>query len=149
LRLPYGEDNPVKAFDYKESVDGGHNSYLWGNTAFAFATKLTESFAKFRWCPNIIGPQSGGAVEDLPLHHFEAMGAKETKVPTELLISERREFELAEQGFIPLSMRKGSDNACFFSANSTQKAKTFRTSKEGKEPPSSTIALELSCPTCS
>jgi type VI secretion system protein ImpC len=133
LRLPYGEDNPVKAFEYKESVDGGHNSYLWGNTAFAFATKLTESFAKFRWCPNIIGPQSGGAVEDLPLHHYEAMGAKETKVPTELLISERREFELAEQGFIPLSMRKGSDNACFFSANSTQKAKTFGTSKEGKE----------------
>jgi len=133
LRLPYGEDNPVKAFDYKESVDGGHNSYLWGNTAFSFATKLTESFAKFRWCPNIIGPQSGGAVEDLPLHHYEAMGAKETKVPTELLISERREFELAEQGFIPLAMRKGSDNACFFSANSTQKAKTFGTSKEGKE----------------
>jgi type VI secretion system protein ImpC len=133
LRLPYGEDNPVKAFDYRESVEKGHNSYLWGNTAFTFATKLTESFARFRWCPNIIGPQSGGAVEDLPLHHYEAMGAKETKVPTELLISERREFELAEQGFIPLAMRKGSDNACFFSANSTQKAKTFGTSKEGKD----------------
>jgi type VI secretion system protein ImpC len=133
LRLPYGEDNPVKAFDYRESVAEGHNSYLWGNTAFSFATKLTESFARFRWCPNIIGPQSGGAVEDLPLHQYEAMGAKETKIPTELLISERREFELAEQGFIPLAMRKGSDNACFFSANSTQKAKTFGTSKEGKE----------------
>ena len=133
LRLPYGEDNPVKAFDYQENVDRGHNSYLWGNTAFAFATKLTESFAQYRWCPNIIGPQSGGAVEDLPLHHYEAGGATETKIPTELLISERREYELAEQGFIPLSMRKGSDNACFFSANSAQKAKTFGTSKEGKE----------------
>lgn len=133
LRLPYGEDNPVKAFDYKESVAEGHNSYLWGNTAFAFATKLTESFAQYRWCPNIIGPQSGGAVEDLPLHQYEASGATETKIPTELLISERREYELAEQGFIPLAMRKGSDNACFFSANSAQKAKTFGTSKEGKE----------------
>ncbi len=133
LRLPYGEDNPVKAFEYKESVDDGHNSYLWGNTAFSFATKLTESFAQYRWCPNIIGPQSGGAVEDLPLHQYEAAGATETKIPTELLISERREYELAEQGFIPLSMRKGSDNACFFSANSTQKAKNFGSSKEGKE----------------
>ncbi|MCK5940646.1 MAG: type VI secretion system contractile sheath large subunit, partial [Planctomycetes bacterium] len=78
LRTPYGEDNPVKAFDYKESVDQGHNSYLWGNTSFAFATKLTESFAQYRWCPNIIGPLSGGAVEDLPLHQYEANGATET-----------------------------------------------------------------------
>jgi type VI secretion system protein ImpC len=133
LRLPYGEDNPVKAFDYSESVSAGHNSYLWGNTSFSFATKLTESFAQYRWCPNIVGPQSGGAVDDLPLHQYKSGGATETKVPTELLISERREYEMAEQGFIPLSMRKGSDNACFFSANSAQKAKSFGSSKEGKE----------------
>ncbi|RFQ09713.1 type VI secretion system contractile sheath large subunit, partial [Pseudomonas sp. ATCC 13867] len=84
-------------------------------------SKLTDSFAKFRWCPNIIGPQSGGAVEDLPLHHFESMGEIETKIPTEVLVSDRREYELAEEGFISLTMRKGSDNAAFFSANSVQK----------------------------
>lgn len=134
LRLPYGEDsNPVKAFNYEENVKGDHQSYLWGNTAFAFATRLTDSFAKYRWCPNIIGPQSGGAVEDLPLHQYEAMGEIETKIPTEVLVSDRREFELAEEGFIGLTMRKGSDNAAFFSANSAQKPKYFGTSKEGKE----------------
>jgi type VI secretion system protein ImpC len=134
LRLPYDPDNnPVKAFQYKESVHDSHEQYLWGNTSFAFATRLTESFAKYRWCPNIIGPQSGGAVEDLPLHQFEAMGEIETKIPTEVLVADRREFELAEEGFIPLTMRKGSDNACFFSANSVQKPKTFGISTEGKE----------------
>lgn len=134
LRLPYGKDtNPIKAFDYDENVTEDHEDYLWGNTAFAFATRLTDSFAKFRWCPNIIGPQSGGAVEDLPLHQYEAMGEIQTKIPTEVLISERREFELSEEGFIPLTMRKGSDNACFFSANSCQKAKNFGQSAEGKD----------------
>ncbi len=134
LRLPYGkETNPVKAFEYEEQVQGEHDAYLWGNTAYAFATRLTDSFAKYRWCPNIIGPQSGGTVDDLPLHQYESMGEIETKIPTEVLISERREFELSEEGFIALSMRKGSDNACFFSANSTQKPKTFGQSPEGKE----------------
>lgn len=133
LRLPYGEDsNPVKAFNYEENVKDHHDRYLWGNTAFAFASRLTDSFAKFRWCPNIIGPQSGGAVEDLPLHQFESLGEIETKIPTEVLVSDRREFELADEGFIALTMRKGSDNAAFFSANSTQKPKTFGQSKEGK-----------------
>jgi type VI secretion system protein ImpC len=134
LRLPYGpETQPVKAFNYQEDVSATHEEYLWGNTAFAFASRLTDSFAKYRWCANIIGPMAGGAVEDLPLHLYDAMGEIQTKIPTEALISERREFELAEEGFIALTMRKGSDNAAFFSANSAQKAKFFGISKEGKE----------------
>ena len=134
LRLPYGENTvPAKSFNYREDVAAGDNDFLWGNTAFAFASRLTDSFAKYRWCTNIIGPQGGGAVEDLPLYQFEAMGAIQTKIPTQVLISERREFELAEEGFIALTMRKGSDNAAFFSANSCQKPKFFGTSAEGKE----------------
>jgi type VI secretion system protein ImpC len=134
LRLPYGPDTaPTKTFGFKEDVSDGDSSFCWGNAAFAFATKLTDSFAKYRWCANIIGPQGGGAVEDLPLYQYEAMGEVQTKIPTQVLISERREFELAEQGFIALTMRKGSDNAAFFSANSCQKPKNFGISKEGKE----------------
>ncbi|MFP4452370.1 MAG: type VI secretion system contractile sheath large subunit [Desulfobacterales bacterium] len=134
LRLPYGPDNqPVKSFDYNEDVSGGHGNYLWGNVAFALSSKLSGSFAKYRWCTNIIGPKGGGAVEDLPLHSFEDMGAVQHKIPTEVLLSERREYELAEQGFIGLTMRKGSDNAAFFSANSIQMPKSFPNTKEGRE----------------
>ena len=133
LRLPYGQDTiPAKNFDFSEDVTGGNNDFLWGNAAFAFATRMTESFAKFRWCANIIGPMGGGAVEDLPLYQYESMGSIETKIPTEVMLSERREFELAEQGFIGLTMRKGSDNAAFFSGNSVQKPKNFGNSEEGK-----------------
>ena len=134
LRLPYGENTvPAKTFNYREDVSSGDDDFLWGNTAFAFASKLTDSFAKYRWCTNIIGPQGGGAVEDLPLYQYEAMGAVQTKIPTQVLVSERREYELAEEGFIAMTMRKGSDNAAFFSANSCQKPKSFGTSAEGKE----------------
>lgn len=134
LRLPYGASTvPAKTFQYEENVKDGHDKYLWGNSAFAFATRLTDSFAKYRWCANIIGPRGGGAVEDLPLHQFEAMGEIQTKIPTEVLISERRGFELSEEGFIALEMRKGSDNAAFFAANSVQKPKVFPKTKEGQE----------------
>lgn len=134
LRNPYDpEENPIKAFVYQENVSGSHEHYLWGNTSFAFATRLADSFAQFRWCPNIIGPQSGGAVEDLPVHLYESMGEIEAKIPTEVLISDRREYELASQGFIALTMRKGSDNAAFFSANSCQKPKFFGISEKGRD----------------
>ncbi|MDL2274716.1 type VI secretion system contractile sheath large subunit [Desulfosarcina sp. OttesenSCG-928-G10] len=133
LRQPYDpEENPVRAFVYKENVDDSHANFLWGNAAFAFATRITESFAKYRWAANIIGPRSGGAVEDLPVHLYDSLGDIEMKIPTEVLISDRREYELAEQGFIGLTMRKGSDNAAFFSANSCQKPKFFGISEAGK-----------------
>jgi type VI secretion system protein ImpC len=134
LRSPYDPENqPVKSFTYKEEANASNHAYLWGNAAFAFATRITDSFAKYRMCSNIIGPQGGGAVEDLPVYTFEAMGETQSKIPTEILISERKEFELAEEGFIALTMRKGSDNAAFFSANSCQKPKRFANTPEGKE----------------
>ncbi|AKT38906.1 type VI secretion system contractile sheath large subunit [Chondromyces crocatus] len=133
LRLPYGVNTvPTKGFNYEEDVVGNHDRYLWGNATYAFATRLADSFAKFRWCPNVIGPQAGGAVENLPLHQYEAMGEIQTKCPTEIYITDRREFELSEEGFIALTFRKDSDNACFFSANSVQKPKYFGQSEEGR-----------------
>ncbi|BDU73725.1 type VI secretion system contractile sheath large subunit [Mesoterricola silvestris] len=133
LRIPYGPTTKAtKNFNYTESVAESDRQFLWGNAAFAFASRITDSFAKYRWCANIIGPQGGGAVRDMVIYQYEAMGELQTKIPTEVLISERREYELAEEGFISLTMRKGSDNAAFFSANSVQKPKTFGNSPESR-----------------
>lgn len=133
LRTPYDpENNPVSKFVYKEDVSASHEDYLWGNTVYAYASNLTRSFANYRWCTNIIGPTSGGAVTDLPVHTFESMGDIEMKIPTEVLVSDRREYELSEQGFIPLTMRKGSNNAAFFASNSAQLPKVFANTEEGK-----------------
>lgn len=133
LRLPYGEKTiPVKSFNFNEDVVDRHDRYLWGHASNALVTRIADSFGKYRWAPNIIGPQSGGTVENLPLHQYEAMGEVQTKVPTEVQLTERREFELSEEGFIGLTFRKDADNACFFSANSVQKPKTFGSTAQGK-----------------
>lgn len=132
LRSAYHpQENPVQSYHYYENIDGEHDNYLWGNSAFLLASCINDSFARYRWCPNIIGPQSGGTVEDLPVHLYESLGQLQAKIPTEVLISDRKEFELAEEGFIALTMRKDSDNAVFFSANSAQKPKNFPKTPEG------------------
>ncbi|MEY4504689.1 MAG: hypothetical protein RL154_985 [Pseudomonadota bacterium] len=134
LRTPYGENTvSVKKFNYNETTNEQHNNFLWGNAAFTFAANIARSFANYRWSANIIGPQGGGVVEDLPVYNYESMGEIQSKIPTEVLISERREYELSEEGFMALTMRKGSDNAAFFSANSVQKPKFFGNNQEGKQ----------------
>jgi type VI secretion system protein ImpC len=133
LRNTYGDEGvPVKSFNYQEKVTGNHDAYLWGYSSMGIASRVHDSFSKYRWAPNIIGPMSGGTVENLPLHQYSAMGEVQTKVPTEVMITDRREFELAEEGFIGLVHRKGADSAVFFSANSIQKPKTFPNTPEGK-----------------
>lgn len=129
LRLPYGKDNiPVRTFDYEENVNGEtHENYLWGNSAFAFAANMAKSFKDNGWCVNIRGPESGGKVENLPIHMYDAGRGLQGKIPTEIIIPETRELEYANLGFIPLSYYKNSDYACFFSANSVQKPAEYNT----------------------
>jgi type VI secretion system protein ImpC len=122
LRLPYGSDTiPVKSFNYEEDVVADHESYLWGNPAFPFAANMTQAFVEDGWTVQIRGPQSGGKVEDLPVHLYDMGRGKEMKIPTEVPIDETLEFTASNLGFIPLSIYKGTDYACFFSANSTQR----------------------------
>lgn len=132
LRVPYGEEKPIKSFRYTEEAEGNSENFVWGNTAFAFAANVMKSFAKYRFCSNIIGPKGGGIVEDLPIYNFKSLGDLQTKIPTEVLISERKELEMAEAGFVGLAMKKGTNNAAFFSANSVQKPKVFPDTPEGK-----------------
>ncbi|MDG5814743.1 type VI secretion system contractile sheath large subunit [Chitinispirillales bacterium ANBcel5] len=127
LRLPYGPDTiPVKEFNYTEKITGeDHNKYLWGNASFAFAANMVRSFIDNGWCVQIRGPESGGKVEDLPVHFFDVGKGTQMKIPTEILIPETREFEFANEGFIPLSFYKNRNYACFFSANSAQKPQEY------------------------
>lgn len=130
MRLPYGPDTvPVETFNFKEDVDGtDHSKYLWGNAAYAMATRLTDSFAKYGWCATIRGVEGGGKVEGLPTHTFSTDdGEIAMKCPTEIAITDRREKELADLGFIPLVHCKGTDYAAFFGAQSSQKPKKYDT----------------------
>ncbi|MEO8026500.1 MAG: type VI secretion system contractile sheath large subunit [Bryobacteraceae bacterium] len=128
MRLPYGkETNQLEAFAYEENVDGTeHSKYLWGNAAWALGARLTNAFALHGWCAAIRGVEGGGLVEGLPVHNFYTdEGDVAMKCPTEVPITDRREKELADLGFIPLVHCKGTDYAAFFSVQSTQKAKLY------------------------
>lgn len=108
-RLPYGiRTNPVDSFDFEEQTDGAnHNSYSWANAAYAMAANINRSFKEYGWCTSIRGVESGGAVENLPCHTFPSDdGGVDMKCPTEIAISDRREAELAKNGFMPLVHRK-------------------------------------------
>lgn len=130
MRLPYGADTvPVEGFDFEEDVDGkDHSKYLWGNAAYALGVRLTDAFAKYGWCAAIRGVEGGGLVEGFPTHTFHTDdGEVALKCPTEIAITDRREKELADLGFVPLVHCKGTDYAAFFSTQSAQKAKKYDT----------------------
>jgi type VI secretion system protein ImpC len=128
MRLPYGKNGAqIDGFNYEEGVDGtDHDKYLWGNAAYALGARLTQAFAQYGWCAAIRGVEGGGLVEGLPTHNFTTdSGDVALKCPTEAPITDRREKELADLGFIPLVHCKGTDYAAFFSVQSGQKAKVY------------------------
>jgi len=123
-RLPYGaKSDPVEEFDFEEDIEGAdHNNYTWANSAYAMATNINRSFKEFGWCSRIRGIESGGAVEGLPTHTFPTDdGGVDMKCPTEIAIADRREAELAKNGFMPLIHKKNSDFAAFIGAQSLHK----------------------------
>ena len=134
-RLPYGKNTkPLDEFDYEEApVDArgkalamDHESYCWSNAAYVMGARLTDAFAQTGFCTAIRGAEGGGKVENLPTHVFTSDdGDLDAKCPTEIGITDRREFELSNQGFLPLCHYKNTDYAVFFGGQTTQKPKKY------------------------
>jgi type VI secretion system protein ImpC len=127
MRLPYGPKGiPVDGFVYEESVGSDDRNFLWGNAAYALGQRITNAFAMYGWCAAIRGVEGGGLVENLPVHVFKTSdGDLAVKTPTEVAITDRRENELAELGFIALCYKKNSGQAAFFGGSTTNKPKTY------------------------
>lgn len=145
LRLPYHPvNNPVDGISYTENVfhedihsdavratrprTPVHEHYLWGSAAWAMAARLTDAFAKYQWCAAIRGVEGGGVVGGLPVHVFDTQdGDKALKCPTEVSVTDRREKELSDLGFITLVHRKGESDAVFFGGATTQQPVAYLT----------------------
>jgi type VI secretion system protein ImpC len=144
LRSPYGRDTrpndkgedekqritgriPSDDVDFQEEVDGNPKDYCWGNAAYALAERITNAFALYRWTAAIRGVEGGGLVEGLPAINFRTdEGDVVLKCPTEVAITDRREKELNDLGFITLVHRKNTDHAAFFGGQTTQKPKLYQ-----------------------
>lgn len=132
LRLPYGaKTRPVDGMAFEEDVTGkDHRKYLWGNASYVLAQRITNAFSLYGWCAAIRGVEGGGKVEGLPTHTFNTdEGDIALKCPTEIAITDRREKELSDLGFISLCHCKGEDFAAFFGGATTQKPKTYNTNE--------------------
>lgn len=127
-RIPYGaKTNPLEEFAFEEDTAGAdHNKYVWSNSAYAMGVNITRAFKLYGWCARIRGTESGGMVEGLPCHTFPTDdGGVDMKCPTEIAITDRREAELAKNGFMPLSHYKNTDYAVFIGAQSLNKPATY------------------------
>ncbi len=130
LRLPYGPETVVvEGFDFTEDVDGTDASrYLWGNPAYILGQRITNAFAKFGWLAAIRGVEGGGLVEGLPAHTFKtAAGDVKLTCPTQVAITDRREKELNDLGFMAILHCKGTDKAAFFGGQTTNQPKKYNT----------------------
>lgn len=123
-RLPYGaKTKPVETFNFEEDVDGtDHGKYLWANSAYQMGLRITDAFAKYSWSTAIRGVEGGGKVESIAAHAYKTSEGDVTlKCPTEVTITDRREKELSDLGFIALVNSKGSNFAAFFGGQTTNK----------------------------
>lgn len=127
-REVYGANfNPVAEFNFEENVDGrNHDKYLWMNSAWTYASRITNAYSQYGWLARSRGVEGGGKVEGLPVHTFPTdNGDVAMKCPTEVSITDRREQELEKLGFLSLIHCKDKPFAAFMSATSCQKAKKY------------------------
>jgi type VI secretion system protein ImpC len=134
-RLPYGENTKaIDEFNYEEAPTDasgapksmGHHDYCWMNAAYVMGARMTDSFAKSGFCVAIRGAEGGGKVENLPMHVFQSDdGDMDSQCPAEIGITDRREFELSNLGFLPLCHYKNTDYAVFFGSQTVQKPKKY------------------------
>jgi type VI secretion system protein ImpC len=117
-------DMPVE--EARLSLEPSADKYLWGNPAYVLAQRVTNAFAMFSWTAAIRGVEGGGKVENLPLHRFKSVhGDKAMIIPTEVAITDRREKELSDLGFISLVYCKDTNYAAFFGSQTVNKPKKY------------------------
>lgn len=127
-RLPYGANtNPAEGISFEEDVQGADSSkFCWGNAAFVLAERITNAFSLYGWTAAIRGVEGGGIVEGLPAYTFRTTdGDIALKCPTETAITDRREKELSDLGFMSLCHCKGTDYAAFFGSQTVQRPKIY------------------------
>lgn len=130
MRMPYGPNGTTfEGLNFVEDVDGSDNSkFCWGNSAWAMSLKILSAVTAYSWPAAIRGVEGGGLVEGLPYYTFKTTdGDVALKCPTEIAVTDRREKELSDLGFIALCHCKNRDYAAFFGSQTAQKPKLYDT----------------------
>lgn len=127
-RCPYNtKEMPMEHLDFTEVVDGTNGSdYVWTNAAYAYFTNVINSYSISGWFNSICGTENGGKVDNLPIYGYKSVhGDYKVLCPTEVAITDRREKELSDRGFVALCHAKNTNYAVFFSNNSSFESPVF------------------------
>ena len=134
-RLPYGANGgKAKTFEYHEldtDADGNqrpkdNSELVWSNAAYDLALKMSEAFTAFGWCTAIRGIENGGKVEQLPNLTFKSdAGDVKQACPAEVNLTDEREKELSDLGFLPLVHYKNTSHAVFIGSQTAQRPKAY------------------------
>jgi type VI secretion system protein ImpC len=123
IRQPYTTDSTLSnELNFEEDITGTDNKkFCWTNSAYILAQRITNAFSLYGWTAAIRGVEGGGIVEGLPSYIFKTIdGDTILKCPTQTTITDRREKELSNLGFISICHCKGTDYAAFFGSQTIQ-----------------------------
>ncbi len=118
-----------QGFNYVETANK-KTSGLWGNAAFALATRFANSYAHYRWYINVMGSEFG-LLNGLSMK--SGNGSMRTQIPCEVMISDRSATELSKNGFTPLVIHKASKQAGFMSIPSCKDIINFANTPDGRQ----------------
>ena len=134
-RLPYGASGTsIKDFTFEEfpkENDGERrpsreHSFTWSNACFEMGLLMHNAFTAFGWCTAIRGLENGGKVENLPSYTYKSeAGDLVQQCPTEVNLTDEREKELSDLGFLPLVHYKNANFAVFMGAQTLQRPKEY------------------------
>ncbi|MPY26921.1 type VI secretion system contractile sheath large subunit [Shewanella psychropiezotolerans] len=134
-RLPYGQESTkVSSFAFEElpvrengqQIVSSEDDFVWSNAAYEFGLLLTNAYSKYGWCTAIRGAENGGKIENLPnFTYFTDAGDRVQQCPTQVNLTDEREKELSDLGFLPLLHYKNTNYAVSMGAQSTHKPKTY------------------------
>lgn len=130
-RQPYRSDGSRgDRFVYNERIRDSHQDLLWGNASFCFAAVIMRAFQEYGWFTHIRGHKTGdysqGIIQPPSMSQVSLPGkGQRFKAPLNLKVTERREQELSDCGFIPLSPVAETPFISFTSNISLHKAQSF------------------------
>ena len=126
MEIKLEEDDGLMKEATLKQVDA--RKLLWGNPAHVLGQRITNAFSLYGWTAAIRGVEGGGLIEGLPAYTFETEeGDLALNCPTQVSITDRREKELNDLGFMAICHCKGTNKAAFFGGQTTNKPKLYLT----------------------
>ncbi len=150
IRKPYtNEFTQLGNIKFKESLQDT-SDYLWANGCYAVGTVLIREYASVNWFSHIEGSPrdqvAGGIIDCFNCGDFLTDSPNiNNKILTEVLVTDAKEKELSQLGFISLCHCYDSDLMAIHSYSSIQNSKNFTNEQTNENARLSAMLQHILC----